>query len=194
MTVDTTIRMSEQWKPIAGFPGYEVSDMGNVRSHRVWRGQPGPRILRKLNGNRGYYTVALSDPDGKKVKPTIHSLVMAAFVGKRPEDMQVRHLNGDAHDNRLENLAYGTSAENYGDMFLHGTHPMASRTHCKNGHEFNETNSRVELSPNGSAFRRCLQCKKDHRTWGDRLASAKREAWRAGYAAGIKAASRGEVA
>ncbi len=42
----------------------------------------------------------------------VHQLVMQAHVGPCPEGMQVRHLNDVKTDNRLENLAYGTPAEN----------------------------------------------------------------------------------
>lgn len=186
---------AEAWKPVVGYEGdYEISDLGRVRSHKMWRGQAGSRLLSPLFGNKGYLTVALSGAGGRNRKPTIHSLVMAAFVGPRPDDQEVRHLNGQAHDNRLVNLAYGTHAENYGDMFRHGTHPMASRTHCKNGHEFTEENSTIETTKSGSSFRRCRACVRDAWNSGDRLASAKQEAWAAGYAAGRADALRGEGA
>ena len=45
---------------------------------------------------------------------------MRAFVGEPPEGMEVRHLNGDPTDNRLENLKYGSRTENILDVFYQG--------------------------------------------------------------------------
>src|SRR5258708_5323391 len=45
----------------------------------------------------------------------VHYIVLRAFRGERPEGMVCRHLNDVKTDNRLENLAYGTRAQNYRD-------------------------------------------------------------------------------
>jgi len=46
---------------------------------------------------------------------------MLAFFGPPPKGIQVRHLNGNPKDNRLENLAYGTRSDNAKDAIRHGT-------------------------------------------------------------------------
>jgi hypothetical protein len=95
-------------------------------------------------------------------KRAVHQLVLEAFVGPRPEwATDVRHLNGVADDNRLANLAYGTQAENARDAVRHGAHPIAARTHCKNGHEFTPENTINDLVRG----RLCLTCR---RTWNAR--------------------------
>lgn len=48
-------------------------------------------------------------------------LVMLAFVGPRPDGLDVCHGNGNPADNRLENLRYGTRSENMRDALRHGT-------------------------------------------------------------------------
>lgn len=63
---------------------------------------------------------------GKK-RHSVHVLVAEAFFGPRPTGMVVRHLNGDASDNRPSNLAYGTQSDNIADCFRHGTKTARSK-------------------------------------------------------------------
>lgn len=57
----------------------------------------------------------------------IHRLVLEAFVGPCPEEMQACHGNGIRHDNRLENLRWDTRVGNAGDRILHGTAGIGER-------------------------------------------------------------------
>lgn len=59
----------------------------------------------------------------KQVNRKVASLVMLAFVGERPEGMDIRHLDGVVTNNNLSNLCYGTRSENILDCVRHGTHP-----------------------------------------------------------------------
>ena len=113
---------------------YEVSDSGMVRSWiRAVRGckrADEPRILRQVTNPGGYVKVNLSceTAAGRCIRPrTVHSLVLEAFVGPRPAGAVVRHLDGDKLNNRLENLRYGTSAENAEDTIRHGRTLPGSR-------------------------------------------------------------------
>lgn len=118
---DTT---PERWKPVVGWPGYEVSDRGRMRSWKKCRrtpNEPLPRALNTWNIPRGYEVVTLKDR-GSRSNEYVHTIVMAAFVGPRPEGMQVCHWNGDEADNRLGNLRYDTPANNQRDCKRHGTH------------------------------------------------------------------------
>lgn len=59
--------------------------------------------------------------DGKRIKKSVHSLVLNAFRGPKPSpESQCRHLNGVKEDNRLENLAWGTAKENGEDKVFLG--------------------------------------------------------------------------
>lgn len=60
----------------------------------------------------------------------VHTLVLLAFSGPRPEGQQCRHLNGDPGDNRPSNLCWGTCAENAADRIRHGTVPRGAK-HCR---------------------------------------------------------------
>lgn len=132
--------MEEQWAAVVDYEGlYEVSDAGRVRSIA----RPGTRggILRGEVHPDGYPSVKLSK-GGRKKHLTVHVLVATAFRGPRPDGQECRHLNGDPSDNRLENLAWGTSAENSQDMIGHGR-TNARITHCPQGHEYTEQNTHV---------------------------------------------------
>lgn len=150
----------EEWRPIDLVPGYEISNQGRVRCLKPYAGHSGPRLRRAVLGNRGYLVVTLAGPNGQRVTRAIHSLVALAFIGPRPSGNDVRHLDGDRFNNTLANLAYGTRADNELDKVRHGRHHMARRTHCKNGHEFNEDNAVIEMSK-GRPFRRCLECARE---------------------------------
>lgn len=142
--------MAETWKPVHGHPMYEASSEGRIRS---FKGRQ-PRILKEYNPRtRLYLQVKM---DGLTI--SVHRVVMLAFVGPRPADMQIRHLNGDHHDNRSANLVYGTRSENMRDQVRHGTHVNSKKTACKRGHPFTTENTMV-TSWGG---RRCLTCHRMH--------------------------------
>lgn len=116
--------MVEQWKDIPGHSGYEVSNMGRVRSYRTRQGHPStvPRIL-KIVPVCGYGKVNL----GRGKMNNVHKLVLLTFVGPCPDSLQIRHLDGNKLNNNLSNLRYGTAAENYSDRILHGKSNNGSR-------------------------------------------------------------------
>lgn len=125
---ENTIPNQERWLPVVGYEGlYEVSDMGRVKSvarviqRKGGRVNPIPEKILKPVMCRRYPGVSLYRAGSQLKTPTIHTLVMTAFVGPCPEGMQVAHNNGDRTDNRLENLRYATPLENSGDKFEHGT-------------------------------------------------------------------------
>jgi hypothetical protein len=101
-----------------GFPGYFVSDGGTAFSTRgslVYVLIPG-----ETGGKGPYLSVRLYDGKGHKRTVRVHRLVWSAFNGPIPPGLDVRHLNHQPHDNRLENLAVGTRAENIHDSVVAG--------------------------------------------------------------------------
>lgn len=134
--------MLEQWKPVIGFEGrYEVSSLGRVRSldsvcHGLARDKKTKtirpykgRVLRAAAKSNGYLQITLCGSDGNRISACVHVLVMTAFVGPVPDNMQVRHLDGNQLNNKLGNLLYGTSVENAADRVFHGTNLIGSRHH-----------------------------------------------------------------
>lgn len=144
-----------EWRKVPGHPEYEVSDAGEVRSMRDRWPRQAPKMLRPWVTPEGYRQVTMSSDGGRRKKAFVHQLVLLAFVGPRPPECRdVRHLDGDGHNNRLGNLAYGTSSENQYDKVRHGTHHYSSRVACPFGHAFDDRNTRVR--PSGA--RVCRTC------------------------------------
>ena len=115
--------MDELWQPIDGYQGlYEVSNLGRVRSldrSVAKRGRAGVMMTLRLQGK-----ILQPQPDGGKrlfvtlskngkYKPTkVHKLVAAAFIGPRPEGLDINHIDGDHQNNAVSNLEYCTRSEN----------------------------------------------------------------------------------
>jgi hypothetical protein len=140
----------ERWLPVPGYEGlYEASSLGMVRSldrivrtrGRGTRLSPG-RVLAFGTYDDGHKHVTFSR-DGKTRTFTVHSVILAAFVGPRPEGMQIRHFpDRDPANNRLDNLLYGTAKENMEDRDdWHGTNYEMNLTHCPQDHPYDETNT-----------------------------------------------------
>lgn len=150
--------MTERWLPVPGFEGrYDVSDQGRLRSWVHPKG-PLPYIRDLPMGDQGY-PMANLQLHRKTYMRKIHTLVARAFLGDRPTpDAEIRHLNGDKTDNRLTNLAYGTRSENTLDRVRHGEHHCANRTHCPQGHPYDEQNTRIVRPKGRGPFRMCKTC------------------------------------
>ena len=158
---------NEIWKPIPKYEGYyAISDKGRVKSiARVQTLKDGRVYHRKDHvysptpDTAGYLQVTLRR-NGKQTSQKVHRMVAAAFLGERPEGMQICHNNGIKTDNRLENLRYDTPQNNCKDQVLHGNHCQARKTHCPRGHTLTPPNLVNPEFQNGR--RQCLACKRAH--------------------------------
>jgi hypothetical protein len=152
----------ERWLAVPEWEGlYEVSDLGRVRSlsRQTSKGVRSGRVLRFGTYKDGHKHVTFSR-NGKATMYQVHRVVLLAFVSPCPDGLQVRHKNGIPDDNRLENLTYGTPAENMADRdHVHNTNHQLNKTHCPQGHPYDKENT--YLAPDG--HRQCRICRIRHR-------------------------------
>ena len=93
---------NEIWKDAPGFPGYQVSNAGRVRSF--------DRVL-VPDSVKGYVRVRLYR-NGRVSRIYIHRLVAMAFVPNPDGLPQINHKNEIKTDNRPDNLEWCTAQYN----------------------------------------------------------------------------------
>ena len=119
----------EAWRAIPGFPGYEVSDRGAVRSMLASGFGPAPtapRCLKPCNDAHGYFRVYLRR-GGKTYSRKLSWLVLEAFVGPRPSKHDACHNDGIRSNDCLQNLRWDTRKANLADCIAHGTRLRGSQ-------------------------------------------------------------------
>lgn len=96
--------MKEIWKDISGYEGYQVSDLGRVKSLN-YRRTGKERVLVGCKDKDGYLRVDLCK-DGREKKCKVHRLVAKAFI-PNPEGLpQVNHKDECKTNNVLSNLEW----------------------------------------------------------------------------------------
>lgn len=103
----------EQWRPVVGFPDYEVSDYSRIRVlERIRSGRTYPSKILVLNKDKdGYVQVHLA-VDSKRISRRVHLLVAIAFI-PNPENLpQVLHGDDDPGNPALSNLSWGSASTN----------------------------------------------------------------------------------
>lgn len=151
---------SEEWRQLPGYEGaYEVSSLGRVRSlARIdSRGRRiRARILSQWPHQTGHmYTKLSRNGDSRHGK--VHRLVLLAFVGPPPVGCEALHGDGNPANNRIDNLSWGTRSENLYDRVRHGTHHMAIKTHCPQGHPYDDANTYITRDGKRRMCRTCLR-------------------------------------
>lgn len=95
----------DEWKIINDYPDYAISNDGKVKSLRY------NKILR---GSTNAHYLYVNLVKNKKPKTTaIHTIVMEYFGPEKPEqNMVIDHVDGNKHNNHIDNLEWVTISEN----------------------------------------------------------------------------------
>jgi len=102
----------ERWRPIEGFPDYEVSDLGRVKRIRSYNNYKAGKILRPCVGKNRYAHLTLC-ADGVQKIVSIHVIVALAFVGPKPTPLhEVNHKDFTRTNNVYTNLEWKTKSGN----------------------------------------------------------------------------------
>jgi hypothetical protein len=116
--------VAEEWRPIQGFPGYEVSNYGRARSFRHKCGRrKKPRVAVLHKDKRwGYWHFGPRREDCTRVNLLIHIVVAETFIGPRPPQYEVNHKDGNKANNDMRNLEYLSSSDNQKHAIKLGLH------------------------------------------------------------------------
>lgn len=116
--MDKYNRNNEDWKPIVGFSGYEVSNFGRVRSlDRIITRKDGTKqfcegiIMKQTPDKDGYLRLTLRK-QGKRHSKRVHRLVGEAFISDYSDNLQMNHIDEVKTNNKVDNLECATSLEN----------------------------------------------------------------------------------
>jgi len=98
-TTEKNILIAETWTTARDFENYLISNIGNVKNSKTGR------ILKPSKSK--YLSVSLNG-----CQKTIHRLVAENFITKPDGKNEVNHIDGNKHNNNVENLEWVTRKEN----------------------------------------------------------------------------------
>ena len=119
------LHMSEHWKRIPGYPDYEASDLGRIKSRGRWMTHHRhhtpmwwkEKILKPHLSNKGHLYVSICTETF-----FVHRLVALTWIGPAPFlTAIVRHWDDDKMNNTPRNLRWGTQHDNMMDCLRNGT-------------------------------------------------------------------------
>lgn len=128
--------MKEIWKPIEQSDGYEISNRGNLRRNK--------RTL-KISEKTVYKIVRIKI-NGKYTTRYIHRLVAEAFLSRANGRDFINHIDGNKHNNSVNNLEWVTRQENELHAWEHGLKEnvrAAARENAKTARRCANTNKPV---------------------------------------------------
>jgi hypothetical protein len=156
-----------EWRDVPGYEGsYQVNARGEVRS--CDRTVPMAGHTRRIRGvllkphadTFGHLQVRLSRNNSHR-EVLVHRLVALAFLKESYfENAHVCHGDGNPANNVVENLRWGTRRDNGLDRIRHGRDPHLNKTHCPQGHPYDDENTYRFVTKSGTA-RNCRRCSRD---------------------------------
>jgi hypothetical protein len=103
--VDTFSSSEEGWVQCSRI--HEVNRDGVIRRIDSWK------IIKPWSHKSGHLYVRLQDGGSSR---QVHHIVMEHFGTQRPKNTECRHLDGNPKNNQIDNLAWGTRADNIRDF------------------------------------------------------------------------------
>lgn len=100
-------------KKILGFERYTINTIGEIYG-------PDNKLKIVHKHHKDKYLYVKLRKNGKRFYKAIHRLMAITFLGLKRQGLEVRHLDGNRYNNKLENLSYGTREENLLDDIKHG--------------------------------------------------------------------------
>lgn len=121
--------MTEEWRTIPTFPGYEASSLGRIRPtkprYTTGRGATIKPWVVEQNGRLAAY-VSLHE-NKKRAKQLVHRLVALAFLGPPPEGKNdCCHGDHNSLNNVASNLRWDTHAANIQENYDRERERLAS--------------------------------------------------------------------
>lgn len=105
-------RPVQPFKPFPLNPKYLVSSSGYVLSFKT--GKP----LKCTNHKGGYLRLGLVLSDGSDKSLLLHRVIAMTFISNPENKPEVNHIDGNKHNNRVDNLEWVTREENQKHAFL----------------------------------------------------------------------------
>ena len=139
--------MEEIWKNIDNYEGYQVSNLGRVRTYnkvtytnkhgeRHWK----DRILKPKISKQDKCSRVELWKDGKHKTILVHRLVANAFLETNIDtNLTINHKDGNRLNNRVDNLEWVTKADNIRHAFDNGLIP------CKQIKLINKKNKEIKM-------------------------------------------------
>lgn len=126
---DLTKMMTDAgYVPVDNFPAYMIGKDGHLFSYRKKRHSVAAhwRRVKGSPGKYGHLIVKLINRELKQRRYAfIHSMVLEAFVGPKPDGFECRHFpDRDPSNNCLNNISWSSRLENAHDKAFHGTLPQ----------------------------------------------------------------------
>lgn len=105
-----TIKQKRDVKP---FPNYRAVSDGSIENKKTGR------ILKASDDSSGYPTVRLFK-NGTGYTQRVHRIILEAFDPREDETLQVNHIDGNKHNNSIDNLEWSTRSENMRHAYANG--------------------------------------------------------------------------
>lgn len=105
----------EEWRPVPGYPNYEVSNTGRVRSidriDALGRLHKGIELKQFSDGKENYLYVTLCKP-GTNRHECVHRIVAFAFIPNPDGHNEINHIDEDKKNNAVWNLEWCSRSYN----------------------------------------------------------------------------------